>query len=39
MYLLADQLDALRKFKPLKDAIDQWREGKPAAQRTQSPGV
>ncbi len=27
--LLADQLDALRRFKQLKDAIDKWREGKP----------
>ncbi|RFA98624.1 hypothetical protein CGL52_06690 [Pyrobaculum aerophilum] len=27
--LFADQLDALRRFKPLKDAIDKWREGKP----------
>ncbi|MCX8137134.1 PaRep2b protein [Pyrobaculum aerophilum] len=30
--LLADQLDALRRFKPLKDAIDQWREGRPQRQ-------
>ncbi|RFB00297.1 hypothetical protein CGL52_01435 [Pyrobaculum aerophilum] len=27
--LLADQLDALRRFKALKDAVDQWRGGKP----------
>ena len=26
VYLLADQLDALRRFKPLKDAINQWRK-------------
>ncbi|MEM0483929.1 MAG: PaRep2b protein, partial [Pyrobaculum sp.] len=30
VYLYADQLDALRQFKPLRDAIDKWREGKPA---------
>ncbi|RFA98399.1 hypothetical protein CGL52_07150 [Pyrobaculum aerophilum] len=33
VYLLADQLDALRRFKPLKDAVDQWRAGKPQGQR------
>ena len=26
VYLYADQLDALRRFKPLKDAINQWRK-------------
>ncbi|RFA98128.1 hypothetical protein CGL51_01955 [Pyrobaculum aerophilum] len=34
VYLLADQLDALRRFKALKDAIDKWREGRPANQHT-----
>ncbi|MCX8136359.1 PaRep2b protein [Pyrobaculum aerophilum] len=29
VYLLADQLDALRRFKPLRDAVDKWREGRP----------
>ncbi|WP_181933484.1 PaRep2b protein, partial [Pyrobaculum aerophilum] len=29
VYLLADQLEALRRFKALKDAIDKWRKGKP----------
>ncbi|RFB00155.1 hypothetical protein CGL52_02025 [Pyrobaculum aerophilum] len=27
--LYASDLDALRRFKPLKDAIDKWRKGKP----------
>ncbi|AAL63314.1 paREP2b [Pyrobaculum aerophilum str. IM2] len=34
--LNADQLDALRRFKALKDAIDQWREGKPQKQEVQN---
>ncbi|WP_258871747.1 PaRep2b protein [Pyrobaculum aerophilum] len=29
VWLYADQLDALRRFKPLKDAVDQWRGGGP----------
>ncbi|AAL64046.1 paREP2b [Pyrobaculum aerophilum str. IM2] len=29
MQLYASDLDALRKFKALKDAIDKWRKGKP----------
>ncbi|MEM0485125.1 MAG: PaRep2b protein, partial [Pyrobaculum sp.] len=33
VYLLADQLDALRRFKPLRDAVDQWKAGKPQGQR------
>ncbi|WP_333638950.1 PaRep2b protein [Pyrobaculum aerophilum] len=28
VFLLADQLDALCRFKALKDAVDQWRRGK-----------
>ncbi|MEM0485092.1 MAG: PaRep2b protein [Pyrobaculum sp.] len=35
VYLYADQLDALRRFKALKDAIDKWREGKPASSQGQ----
>ncbi|MEM4898353.1 MAG: PaRep2b protein [Pyrobaculum sp.] len=35
VYLYADQLDALRRFKPLRDAIDKWREGKPASSQGQ----
>ncbi|RFA95083.1 hypothetical protein CGL51_08410 [Pyrobaculum aerophilum] len=35
VYLFTNELNALRRFKPLKDAIDQWREEKPAAQHTQ----
>ncbi|RFA93515.1 hypothetical protein CGL51_12685 [Pyrobaculum aerophilum] len=34
VYLLASQLDALRRFKPLKDAVDQWRGGRPASQQS-----
>ena len=34
--LFADQLDALRRFKALKDAIDKWREGRPAGKQVQS---
>ncbi|MEM0485021.1 MAG: PaRep2b protein [Pyrobaculum sp.] len=33
--LLADQLDALRRFKALKDAIDQWRRGIPQNRQSQ----
>ncbi|MCX8137437.1 PaRep2b protein [Pyrobaculum aerophilum] len=32
-HLYADQLDALRRFKALKDAIDKWRAGKPKARQ------
>ncbi|MCX8137153.1 PaRep2b protein [Pyrobaculum aerophilum] len=34
--LLADQLDALRRFKALKDAIDKWRGGKPQSRQLQN---
>ncbi|MEM0484607.1 MAG: PaRep2b protein [Pyrobaculum sp.] len=34
--LFADQLDALRRLKPLRDAVDQWRAGKPQRQRTRT---
>ncbi|WP_333638741.1 PaRep2b protein [Pyrobaculum aerophilum] len=29
VWLYADQLEALRRFKSLEDAVDQWRAGKP----------
>ncbi len=32
--LLADQLDDLRRFKPLKYAVDRWRRGKPIRQQS-----
>ncbi|MEM0484471.1 MAG: PaRep2b protein [Pyrobaculum sp.] len=35
VYLYADQLEALRRFKALKDVIDKWREGKPASSQGQ----
>ncbi|AAL63304.1 paREP2b [Pyrobaculum aerophilum str. IM2] len=38
VYLLADQLDALRRFKALKDAIDKWRESRPRGERSQNTG-
>ncbi|RFA95339.1 hypothetical protein CGL51_07725 [Pyrobaculum aerophilum] len=36
--LNADQLDALRRFKALKDAIDKWRESRPRGERSQNTG-
>ncbi|WP_333639362.1 PaRep2b protein [Pyrobaculum aerophilum] len=34
VWLLAEQLDALRRFKALRDAVDKWRAGKPTRQRS-----
>ncbi|MEM0484570.1 MAG: PaRep2b protein [Pyrobaculum sp.] len=34
VWLLADQLDALRRFKQLRDAVDKWRAGRPNIQYT-----
>ncbi|RFA93484.1 hypothetical protein CGL51_12765 [Pyrobaculum aerophilum] len=33
----AEQLNALRRFKQLRNAIDEWRRGKPTPQHVQSP--
>lgn len=32
VFLFADQLDALSRFKMLEDAINKWRKGKPQRQ-------
>ena len=36
VYLHASNLDALRRFKALKDAVDRWRGGRPQSQRSQN---
>ncbi|RFA98524.1 PaRep2b protein [Pyrobaculum aerophilum] len=38
VWLHADQLEALRRFKALKDAVDQWRAGKPQSKSSRDAG-